>query len=64
MQRLRKPMGRTPHSAGRQTIGAIIIFRVLADRLKIGAKNEGRAIDEKNMAAGANGLMRRSHDAS
>ena len=53
-----------PHRAGRQAVGAVIIFRVLPDRLEIGAKDEGRAVDEKDMAAGADGFMREGHRAS
>ena len=50
-----------PHSAGRQAVGSIIIFRVLSNRLKISAKDEGRAVDEKDVASGPNRLVRQSH---
>ena len=44
-----------PNRADRQAVGAVIIFLILADRLEIGAKDEGRAVDEKNMVAGTDG---------
>jgi hypothetical protein len=40
------------HRAGRQLIGAVIVFRILADRLKIGAEDEGRSVDEKDVISG------------
>ncbi len=44
-----------PHGADRQAVGAVIVFLILADRLEIGAKDEGGAVDEKEMVAGAEG---------
>jgi hypothetical protein len=42
-----------PDRADRQLVGAVVVFRILADRLEIGAENERRAVDQKNMVAGA-----------
>ena len=43
------------NGAGRQPVVAEIIFLVLPDRLEKGAKDEVRAIDEKDMVAGGEG---------
>ena len=50
-----------PHRSGRQPVGAVIIFRILADRLKIGAKNEGGPVDQENMISGADWVCNRGH---
>ena len=52
-----------PHRAGRQPVGAVVIFRILPDRLEIGAKDERRAVDQEDMAAGADWFMREGHRA-
>ena len=44
-----------PHRADRQPVGAVIVFLILPDRLEIGAEDEGRAVDEKDVVAGADG---------
>ena len=41
--------------AGGQAVGAVIVFGVLVDRLEIGAEDEGRAIDQKDVVAGLEG---------
>ncbi len=41
-----------PHRSGRQTVGAVIIFRELVDRLEIRAKDERRSVNQENMVAG------------
>jgi hypothetical protein len=38
--------------SGRQTVGAVIIFRELIDRLEIRAKDERGAVNQENMVAG------------
>ena len=38
---------------GRQPVGAVIVFGVLVDRLEKGAIDEGRAIDQEDVVAGA-----------
>src|ERR1700730_855947 len=38
--------------SGWQTVGAVIIFRELVDRLEIGAKHERRPVNQENMVAG------------
>ncbi len=58
LQQLR---AKEPHRARRQAVRTIIISCVLPDRLEIGAKDEGRAVDEKDMAAGADGCVRGGH---
>ena len=52
-----------PYGARRQPIGAVVVFRVLPDRLEKGAKDEGRAVDEKDVASGANGFVHGAHEA-
>ena len=59
---LQKLGAEQPHRAGRQAVGAVIIFRVLPDRLEIGAKDEGRAVDEEDVIAGFHGAMMQGHD--
>ena len=44
--------GEQPHRAGRHAVGAVVVFRVLVDRLEIGAEDEGRPVDQENMVAG------------
>ena len=53
--------GEQPHRAGRQAVHPIIVLLILADRLIIGAKDERRAVDEKNMVAGADRAMGLGH---
>ena len=43
--------------ADRQPVGAIIVLRILPDRLEIGAKDERRAVDEKDVIAGTDGAI-------
>ena len=50
-----------PDRPGRQAVRAIVVLLVLPDRLIIGAKDEGRAVDEKNMVAGADRAMGLGH---
>ena len=45
------------HRAGRQFVGAVIVFLVLADRLEIGAKDEVRRVDEEDVVAGGDGAV-------
>ena len=52
------------HRADGQTIGAVIVFLILTDRLEIGAKDEGGAVDEKKMVAGAHRAEIFSHGRS
>jgi hypothetical protein len=49
------------HRSGRQTVGAVIIFRELVDRLEIGAKDERRSINQENMVAGLDWAFYRRH---
>ena len=50
-----------PDRADRQLVGAIVVLLVLADRLEIGAEDERRAVDQKNMVAGADGTSELGH---
>ena len=50
-----------PHRAGRQPVGPIIVLLILPDRLVIGAEDEGRAVDEKNVVAGADRTVGLGH---
>ena len=52
-----------PHRADRQPVGTVIVFLILPDRLEIGAKDEGRAVDEKDVVAGADGTGSLGHGA-
>ncbi|MBV8664040.1 MAG: hypothetical protein JO107_13165, partial [Hyphomicrobiales bacterium] len=47
-----------------QPVGAVIVFLILSNRLEIGAKDEGRAVDEKNVIAGADRTRVLSHGGS
>src|SRR3981081_3829704 len=49
------------HRSGRQSVGAVIIFRVLPDRLEIRAKDERRAVNQENMVAGLDWAFYRRH---
>src|SRR5580704_7700265 len=49
------------HRSGRQTVGAVIIFRELVDRLEIRAKDKRRSVNQKNMVAGLNWAFYRRH---
>ena len=53
-----------PHRADRQAVGAVVVFLILPDRLEIGAEDERRAVDEKNVIAGADGTMGLGHGPS
>ena len=55
--------GEQPDRADRQAVGAIIVLLVLPDRLKIGAEDERRAVDEENMVAGADRTVGLGHGA-
>ena len=50
-----------PHRAGREAIGPVVVLLVLADRLIIGAEDKRRAVDEKNMVAGADRTVGLGH---
>ena len=50
-----------PHRAGREAIDPVVVLLVLADRLIIGAEDKRRAVDEKNMVAGADRAMGLGH---
>ena len=50
-----------PHRADRQPVGAVVVFLILPDRLEIGAEDERRAVDEKDVIAGADGTMGLGH---
>ena len=50
-----------PHRSGRQAVGAVIVFRIVADGLKIRPKDEGRAIDKEDVIALLNGAVRAVH---
>jgi hypothetical protein len=50
-----------PHRASGQLVGAIIIFRVLPDRLEIGAKDKGRSVDKKDVIASLNRTVTEAH---
>jgi hypothetical protein len=49
------------HRSGRQTVGAVIIFRVLPDRLEIRAKDERGSVNQENMVAGSDWAFNRGH---
>ena len=53
--------GEQPNRAGRQAVRPIIVLLILPDRLIIGAKDKRRAVDEKNMVAGADRAMGLGH---
>ena len=53
--------GEQANRADRQPVGTVIVFLILADRLEIGAKDEGRAVDQKNMVAGADRTVGLGH---
>src|ERR1700733_6550993 len=50
-----------PHRAGRQAVGSIVVLLILSDRLIVGAKDKGGAVDEKNVVAGADRAMGLGH---
>ena len=56
--------GEQPNRAGRQAVHPIIVLLILADRLIIGAEDKRRAVDEKNMVAGADRTMGLGHGPS
>jgi hypothetical protein len=49
------------HRSGRQTVGAVIIFRELVDRLEIRAKDERRPVNQENVVAGLDWAFYRGH---
>jgi hypothetical protein len=49
------------HRSGRQTVGAVIIFRELVDRLEIRAKDERRSVNQENMVARLDWAVYRGH---
>src|ERR1700684_4452560 len=50
-----------PHRADRQAVRAVIVLLILPDRLEIGAKDEGRTVDEEDMVAGTDGAVGLGH---
>ncbi len=53
--------GEQPNRPGRQAVRAVIVLLILPDRLIIGAEDKRRAVDEKNMVAGADRAMGLGH---
>src|ERR1700737_1664397 len=49
------------HRSGRQTVGAVIIFRELVDRLEIRAKDKRRSVNQENVVAGLDWAFYRGH---
>ncbi len=41
---------------GRQAVRAVVVLGVLVNRLEIGTEDEGRAVDQKDVVAGSDGL--------
>src|ERR1700730_18437465 len=60
-QELEKLGAEEAHRSGRQTVGAVIIFRELVDRLEIRAKDERRSVNQENMVSGLDGAFYRRH---
>ena len=52
-----------PHRAHGEPVGAVVVLLILPDRLEIGAKDERRAVDEKDMVAGSDGTGSLGHGA-
>src|ERR1700730_10844125 len=58
---LEKPAAEESYCSGRQTVGAVIIFRVLPDRLEVREKDERRSVNQENMVAGLDWAFTRGH---
>ena len=53
-----------PHGARRQAVGAVIVFRVVADRLEVRPEYERRAVDKEDVIALLDGAVGAVHGSS
>ncbi len=59
---LKQLVAEEPYRAGRQAIRTVIVLRVLPNRLEIGAEDERRSVDQKDVISGFYWAMMQGHD--